>query len=65
MRLFPSFFSLRVGRKTAILSVYACGVLPLAQKQALGLELHSPFAIFAYGKNRSKERRRLCLHTRS
>ena len=24
MRLFPSFFSLRVGRKTAILSVYAC-----------------------------------------
>jgi|GEM_PF-3500855 len=37
----------------------------LAQKQALGLELHSPFAIFAYGKNRSKERRRLCLHIRS
>lgn len=94
MRLFPSFFSLRVGRKTAILSVYVCGVwrgegvvcaaelrdggplslFPrrqdaarqfLAQKQALGLELHSPFAIFAYGKNRSKERRRLCLHIRS
>lgn len=94
MRLFPSFFSLRVGRKTAILSVYACGVwrgrrgglcsgvagwsaavfvstkigcgsaVP-SQKLAFGLELHSPFAIFAYGKNRSKERRRLCLHTRS
>ena len=37
----------------------------LVQKQAFVLELHSPFAIFAYGKNRSKERRRLCLHIRS